>query len=579
MGWQDIKQKAWKIGSKIFGSIVGATASFVGKKIVRETIPISGNDRVIATILAANDTAMQAFAIVQNQLAKVQARQNQLKKTELMLDATIAKENLAVTQQKLAHKAQLARQERELKLQLSKLWCNLKRELQQNEFQQQNDLQARQIQADWDKTKLPTIFSRHELEKLAEDTQRPLFVCAKMQITEGCPNYFRTELAAETESQIKTFANSVFKEEVRFYSRFFDNEAIFDTNAAQLQNIIPQVPCVMSFSKVTRRSAHLHYQLWGSQSAKILHGHLDLEVPWRDLAQQLQGELAGEAIDDDDLYETIGDWLTALQKIYALFAIDLYQIVDGEDPFYSVKLESIDCGLPETIARQFISPLVAVLQEVQTQRLQAFNEELHRPPNESEQQSHKASSQAREEAVYREVEYQPLTNFTSARGMEFEYQKLDELLVAQKWQTADESTRELMLRVTNRIAEGYLDAESIEAFPCEDLRTIDKLWVERSGGKFGFSVQKKLWQECGGKIDKYDDEAFKKFATKVGWYQPHKFGGTYNEFLNDTDNGKNARYAAFPATILGLWCGWGWWAGGKNRIFYSLVQRIISCSK
>ena len=40
-------------------------------------------------------------------------------------------------------------------------------------------------------------------------------------------------------------------------------------------------------------------------------------------------------------------------------------------------------------------------------------------------------------------------------------------------------------------------------FPCQDLGTIDKLWVEYSDGKFGFSVQKKIYQDLGGTKD-YD---------------------------------------------------------------------------
>ncbi|HBC41032.1 MAG TPA: hypothetical protein DCZ88_03805, partial [Pseudanabaena sp.] len=91
------------------------------------------------------------------QLAEVQQQQNELKKTELMI-------NVALTQK-----------ERELKAHLSELWRNLKRELQQNEFNSRQDLQVRQIQADWDKIKLPNIFSRQELENLAQDCDRPLY--------------------------------------------------------------------------------------------------------------------------------------------------------------------------------------------------------------------------------------------------------------------------------------------------------------------------------------------------------------------------------------------------------------------
>jgi hypothetical protein len=369
MTWHKL---VFEIGGKLVGGLAESIGHAFGKKTFGGIAHGGANqDSAIAQSLSNNSEALRSIADAQSSLARVQQEQNKLKQAELMINAVL-------TREQLAQQADLARQERELKTQLSELWRNLQRELQQNDLQSREKLQTRQIQADWDKIKLPTIFSRQELEALAQDTEHPLFVCAKMQITEGCPNYFRTELTAEAESQIKKFANSVFRGDVRFYSRFFDDENIFDTNAAQLRSIIPDVPCVMSFSKVTRRSAFFHYHLWGSRSAEILHGHFDVELPWRELAQQLRDELAGASIDDDDLYETIGDWLTTFQKIYTVFFVDLYALVDGDNPFYATKLDSVNIGLPEDIAGQYIQPLMEILQRVQKERIDAFNEELRR---------------------------------------------------------------------------------------------------------------------------------------------------------------------------------------------------------
>lgn len=474
----------FEIGGKLVGGLAESIGHAFGKKTFGGIAHGGTNqDSAIAQSLSHNSEALRSLADAQSGLARVQQEQNKLKQAELMINAVL-------TREQLAQQADLARQERELKAQLSELWRNLQRELQQNDLQSREKLQTRQIQADWDKIKLPTIFSRQELEALAQDTEHPLFVCAKMQITEGCPNYFRTELTAEAESQIKKFANSVFRGDVRFYSRFFDDENIFDTNAAQLRSIIPDVPCVMSFSKVTRRSAFFHYQLWGSRSAEILHGHFDVELPWRELAQQLRDELAGASIDDDDLHETIGDWLTTLQKIYAIFFVDLYALVDGDNPFYATKLDSVNVGLPEDIAGQYIQPLMEILQRVQKERIDAFNEELRRQQDEEERKKREAELKRQEElrkqqaeaerkrqeelrlqqeeAARQESERQRLASFKSAMGMESEYQKLDNLLAGQKWQDGDKLTKEIMLKIANRTSQRYLDEASIKAFPSED---------------------------------------------------------------------------------------------------------------
>jgi GUN4-like len=37
-----------------------------------------------------------------------------------------------------------------------------------------------------------------------------------------------------------------------------------------------------------------------------------------------------------------------------------------------------------------------------------------------------------------------------------------------------------------------LDEKRIKALPCQDLQTIDRLWMYHSNGKFGFSIQKDL---------------------------------------------------------------------------------------
>jgi hypothetical protein len=102
----------------------------------------------------------------------------------------------------------------------------------------------------------------------------------------------------------------------------------------------------------------------------------------------------------------------------------------------------------------------------------------------------------------------------SAVGMN--YTKLRDLLKAEKWEEADQETARVMLAVAKREEEGWLDDENIDNFPCEDLRTIDQLWVKHSDGKFGFSVQKRIYNGLGG-TRVYNQEIWDKFGDEVGW--------------------------------------------------------------
>ncbi len=99
----------------------------------------------------------------------------------------------------------------------------------------------------------------------------------------------------------------------------------------------------------------------------------------------------------------------------------------------------------------------------------------------------------------------------SAQGVD--YTRLRDLLAAGMWREADRETRNVMLKATKGEKEGYFN-KPIDNFPCEDLRTIDHLWVEYSQGHFGFSVQKKIWLEVGGKDDY---KAIEKLGDYVGW--------------------------------------------------------------
>lgn len=67
--------------------------------------------------------------------------------------------------------------------------------------------------------------------------------------------------------------------------------------------------------------------------------------------------------------------------------------------------------------------------------------------------------------------------------------------------------------------EGWLTSDSIQNLPCEVLGQIDRLWVDNSDKKFGFSIQKQIYLEnCNGKPDgQYDENAWLCFADAVGW--------------------------------------------------------------
>ncbi|BAY99005.1 serine/threonine kinase [Tolypothrix tenuis PCC 7101] len=135
------------------------------------------------------------------------------------------------------------------------------------------------------------------------------------------------------------------------------------------------------------------------------------------------------------------------------------------------------------------------------------------------------------------------------------YTRLRDLLAAGEWKEADQETGRVMLAVAGRENEGLLDDEHIDNFPCEDLRTIDQLWVKYSNGRFGFSVQKRIYQSLGGTRE-YNEKIWDAFGETVGWKNEQEWM-YYNDMTFDL---------TAPVAQLPLWFGVGWGSVGLGVV-------------
>ena len=152
------------------------------------------------------------------------------------------------------------------------------------------------------------------------------------------------------------------------------------------------------------------------------------------------------------------------------------------------------------------------------------------------------------------------TLISKATGVD--YTKLRDLLAAEKWKEADQETTRAMLQTAGRENEGWLRTEDIEKFSCEDLRIIDQLWLDSSQGKFGFSVQKDIYQNLGGTRE-FVPEVWLNFGNQVGWRKEEN----WLQYKDLTFN-LNASRGQLPLHYeLALWEGsWG------GRFLFSRVS-------
>ncbi len=160
------------------------------------------------------------------------------------------------------------------------------------------------------------------------------------------------------------------------------------------------------------------------------------------------------------------------------------------------------------------------------------------------------------------------TRVISAVGMD--YINLRDLLAAGKWKEADEETARVMLKVAGREEERWLNTESIDNFPCEDLRTIDQLWVKYSDGRFGFSVQKRIYQSLGGTW-KCNGEIWEAFNDLVGWRVNRKWLD-YDDLKFNT-KAPEAHLPGCCGGVLGGIVRWGYGVLGC----WVLFSRVETC--
>ena len=102
-----------------------------------------------------------------------------------------------------------------------------------------------------------------------------------------------------------------------------------------------------------------------------------------------------------------------------------------------------------------------------------------------------------------------------------DYTKLQRFLAAGKWQQADEETWAVMCEALDKSPRSYFQSSDIDKFPGEDLQTIDRLWVKYSDGRFGFSVQKQIYDSV--------EQDFGKFCASLGW-STYKHFSSYLKF-------------------------------------------------
>ncbi|MBD2606983.1 GUN4 domain-containing protein [Scytonema hofmannii FACHB-248] len=131
-------------------------------------------------------------------------------------------------------------------------------------------------------------------------------------------------------------------------------------------------------------------------------------------------------------------------------------------------------------------------------------------------------------------------DFEPDDGSSFEqedhYHRLQKLLKAEAWLEADKETTAIILKVSGQERGGWLELEDIKRLPCRGLYILNHLWLKYSNGRFGFSVQRRIWEDIqvteakdylitllyGNEHVAYA-ETYKYFSDRIGWHSLNCF--------------------------------------------------------
>mmetsp|Transcript_20361 Transcript_20361/g.18499 ORF Transcript_20361/g.18499 Transcript_20361/m.18499 type:complete len:241 (+) Transcript_20361:70-792(+) len=130
------------------------------------------------------------------------------------------------------------------------------------------------------------------------------------------------------------------------------------------------------------------------------------------------------------------------------------------------------------------------------------------------------------------------TYLPSALGID--YIPLATLLATGDFLGADQFTRDNLIKIAgaDKAGRNFVYWTEVHRIPSVDLATMERLWLQFSNGKFGYSIQKRVWDVENGNFD--------NFIRRIGWTKMDNgierklrwFG--QSEFIYDLDKAPTA---------------------------------------
>jgi WD40 repeat protein len=275
------------------------------------------------------------------------------------------KELLSIPAAEVEKRIQLQEQERQDRLELSKLQRELMGELQAKA----THVKLTEIQTLWEKDPLYSNLNLQDTEQILQRQQhRLLLLVSTPKISKDCPDSFHNNLEIELRKVGEFLSryyplNSEFSP-VEFYSDYFKCP-ISDIDIKRLQPIFSPIPTAIIYGDISDYEFNLRMGFWEPQNPEVFLFHT-LAWDWEKTLEELEAE----GFIHKQSLRLIRDAIVAIHKLLAAFLADSYYLYI--DPNYEPQLFELESELEP----EWVKPYINILKDIQQRQRESYKQEL-----------------------------------------------------------------------------------------------------------------------------------------------------------------------------------------------------------
>lgn len=235
-------------------------------------------------------------------------------------------------------------------------------EVLRDSHKEQIDVKLREIQGNFDQTKLASVLSRDDIEQLLIEGQkkhRLLVLVSPPQVSKTCPQMFQEDLLIALPRKLKTFLNQYYPLTselcpVKFYGSFFERP-VGDVEIELFEKqILAALPTALISCAIENNEIYFNGSFGGVQASEI--ASFDLPAwKWRKDGFNL---LVKETGDKEEALYQIQEVIIGIHQLLAAFITDWYYL--HFNPLYEPQLFQLASGFPEG----WVEPYLAQLREL-----------------------------------------------------------------------------------------------------------------------------------------------------------------------------------------------------------------------